>query len=726
MRTSRRVATATTAVSLLSVAIVLAFPRAAVVAGAVPPILVLLALALGLATALARSRACGGPGNGPCGGPGAGDDDARSVGAQAPAGRGLVWRATSAAARVLSPLCPLAAIARRGATRFSRVGGAALCRLSGWRGAAVVFALVALSLLRAWAPLDRPSWQWPGIRPLALFHGRAQTSDALTIYASAQWLRHQGQTLIPGTRRPIYTAWVAATIGATGTAPQRILLLHALFLAVALHAATRAAGRYVGPAVALMVLGLSLGYSQQFVGLMMTESLGLALGLLAVALLLPTLRSWRALPWTGGMLALSTALLVRPGAQFVLPLAALAMVWTLRRTPRRALAALLLAAVAAGAALGTNAWLVARVGDPAAGANSNFGFVLYGLSVDQNWMSGQAHAQQHAADLSERERSAWLVREALDNMRQDPGTLAMAVARRVESFFVDVPPQTGLYLGDRGALVFWPPGWTPQWLSWTPAYLFWGAGGAAALLLRRRRHPGLALLLAATGVGVLLAVPFIWLDGQWRALAPTVPLQALFVSFYLAPRRPPADRPLDGEEKRWELTALSCVALVVLVGLGVAQGVIGRGAAFPLRTNEIDGSAPYIIADPAFASVLEIEPSPSFRWLGPAAMTLEQTRHEVVDWGTDDSLGPVLSRVQPTDHSSLLQTVSIAKPGGCAATLLLASPEQRAALEPITTPMAKLVIEWGEAMPYFGRFGVLRSIEPWPADAARAATVPPS
>lgn len=445
------------------------------------------------------------------------------------------------------------------------------------------------------------------------------------------------------------------------------------------------------------------------------------------------------------MLGLSTALLVRPGAQFVLPLVALAAAWSLRRTPVRAIASLLLAAAATAAVLAVNSTLVARIGDPTAGANSNVGFVLYGLSVNQGWMAGESYALEHAPTLNERERSAWLVKEAIANMQRDPSTVAKAMVARLGSFLEHAPPQTSAYIADRGVLRRWVPGWLEPLLG----FMLFGGGGVVALILHRRGHPGIALVAIAAVAGILLSIPFIWLDGQWRALASTMPLQALIVSFFVAPSRPPALRGASARrnapaepgrsgggrlqasrtvrgtrESVWDSSALAAVALVPLVGAGVAYGVLGRDAVVPLRSTPDGGPTPYVIADPRSARVLLIEPLPEFHWLGPASMTLEQTRHEIADWGVDGSLAPLLERVQPSARSALLQTVSISQPGGCSAALLLVPPDQLATVQSLEGPMAKLGVDWGGGLPYFGLFGVLRSAAEWsPPPASSTAAL---
>lgn len=655
-----------------SVAMVWQWPEAARVAGFIPPALLAIAAAIGLGSLLASAL------------------PARS------AMDGL----------------------RFAGGRLSRTGRCALRRLEGPLGLLLVSMLVTLSLLHAWAPLDPVPWQLAASRGFGVFHDRGQATDALGYLASSQWLVWTGQTQPFGARRPIFIASLATITSIVGLNLQAVVAVQAALLAAALWVAMRVIGRHVGAAVALAAGAIGLGYGQQFIGMTLTEGLGLPLGLLALALLLPAVRRGWGTLLVGGALALGLALIVRPGAILVAAAVPVAVAWIWRRHHRKsAFMGGGLAALGFLGAFAVNVAFEAGMGRPDATSNSNAGYVLYGLSVGSDWTAGEAWLDQHAPDVGEREEAALLTREALRNIRASPGIFIGSMMSALGDFLRSGIAQMSTSFADRGLL----PKSGPWWSS--PAFLVWGVLGPLALILRLRRHPDSGTLLLAIGLGVLATVPLIWRDGLWRALASTLPFQALIATFFLAPRQPPAVRP-DRDAGPWLAMAIlvSLLAACAWTLLGVSRPSAGASATQPhdaaeaLRRRPIgrvvdaQGHAVPIFTAPGRLVMASLEPRPAFQWLGPAALTLEEAQRALRDWADKPGLDCALRRADPEARSLLVQAFAVNPGYGLLAATILVPPDLVEAVLEYEGDLAVLEVDWCENTLYFGDVGVLRGI----------------
>ncbi|MFO0873307.1 MAG: hypothetical protein U0575_04975 [Phycisphaerales bacterium] len=400
------------------------------------------------------------------------------------------WR-DRASPRPASLATRTAVAVARSATRTRRVF---FCACAGrWRlGLATAMALAVASLLRWWAPLPPPVSQWPGVRYLAVAQGRIVDSDALEHWASSQWLRWQGELPRFAARRPLCATLMAAESSLGDGRMQVVLLLNTLLCGAAIWFVARAAGRSLGVWAGLATYAVLLGYAQHFLGLPMTESLGLSLGALGTGLLLRGVETRRPPIWSLGCFALSLGLFARAGAFFVLPAIVLALAWTARRSGRRAwiapVAAAALAASSMTAAFVLNATVFRLTSDGGSTPNSNFAFVAFGLASGGTWTLGQEWIVQHMPMSTEAQQEAALYEETWKRIEADPTVLARSLHSALGAFVAAWGPGVAAHFGDRGLLAAALPS---RWSAWlpanAPAHAIWSILGPLTLLLRLRR-----------------------------------------------------------------------------------------------------------------------------------------------------------------------------------------------------------------------------------------------
>lgn len=657
------------------------------------------------------------------------------------------WR-DRASPRPASLATRTAVAVARSATRTRRVF---FCACAGrWRlGLATAMALAVASLLRWWAPLPPPVSQWPGVRYLAVAQGRIVDSDALEHWASSQWLRWQGELPRFAARRPLCATLMAAESSLGDGRMQVVLLLNTLLCGAAIWFVARAAGRSLGVWAGLATYAVLLGYAQHFLGLPMTESLGLSLGALGTGLLLRGVETRRPPIWSLGCFALSLGLFARAGAFFVLPAIVLALAWTARRSGRRAwiapVAAAALAASSMTAAFVLNATVFRLTSDGGSTPNSNFAFVAFGLASGGTWTLGQEWIVQHMPMSTEAQQEAALYEETWKRIEADPTVLARSLHSALGAFVAAWGPGVAAHFGDRGLLAAALPS---RWSAWlpanAPAHAIWSILGPLTLLLRLRRVGAVAILLVAAALGIVASMPVIYLDGGWRAVAPTMPLMTIVAVFFLADStarrhkatdargRASAEVALDGTTRRSTNLdgvdrAGALLALgVPLVILASALGLIGRRMPpATVRPSASPESVSLVSAPVATLSGVVIERNPSFRWFGPARMAPEDLWREIDDFGQPFPTGATAPRRsnEASEPVALLQSVTITRPPGFAPFMLIA-PE-RALLSAMEArrrdePFEFLGTRLGETA-YYGQFFRMEPLTP-----PRSATAPPS
>jgi hypothetical protein len=182
-------------------------------------------------------------------------------------------------------------------------------------------------------------------------------------------------------RRPIYPAFLATILAITDRNWLWTLLMQSTLVALSIVVLLRATMRLAGPTVALLVLWLLFSFSVQNVfPTTTTESVGLALGVVGLALLLDTAELTDPLLLFLGTACLSVALNARAGAFLALPFLLAAIL--LQSMPWRSKiwsAAIAIAGIACGFAV--HLFLIAYFGGASSASHGNFSYTLYGLSV---------------------------------------------------------------------------------------------------------------------------------------------------------------------------------------------------------------------------------------------------------------------------------------------------------------------------------------------------------
>ena len=395
-----------------------------------------------------------------------------------------------------------------------------LFRRSGWwedlGGLAVTLVLFALPLSGLWNS---------GYSNGSTIGGLLPWSDASAYYADANRLLEGGMMSAFSQRRPLFPGSLAAVLGLVhGNLAAALAVLGAIAILACFLLARevrRSHGAIIG-AVTLVVLFL---FYRTYIGLSLTENLGIALGALALAIL------WRGASSTkmdivlAGIFLLTMAMNARAGAFLVLPLLVLWGAWFFRGKSRISLRFFLGGCVAILLAFLLDTVLRHLIANSGGMAYGNFSYSLYGLVVGNKGFLQVGVDHPEVLAMNGNQLYSYIYQLAFRAFRADP-------MRAVKGLF--------------GA---WRDYLHPTWgafsfvnlklfeildISGTRWALFALSGLGLLGCFWRWRDPHAVLVLVFT-LGVLASVPFVPpLDADlMRAYAATIPLSAIWVALGL-------------------------------------------------------------------------------------------------------------------------------------------------------------------------------------------------
>ena len=297
-------------------------------------------------------------------------------------------------------------------------------------------------------------------------------------------------------RRPIYATFLATVLGLTGRSWLWTLLVQSSLVGLSIAVLLRATSRLAGPGTAILVLWLMFSFSAENVyPSTTTESAGLALGAVGLALMLDAARLEDQRLLFLGAACLSMALNARSGAFFALPFLAVGVFF--QSTPWRSrLSSTIIAIAGIASGFAAQSFLVAHFGGAASASHSNFSYTLYGLSVGgKGW--GQVftdHPELFRGNLSDVQVARLIFDLAWTNIVTSPLLIAKTLAGNLLRFLRDP------LLGMAGLQVLW-------WL------------GAFAIALHWRELS--YRIVGFLSLGVLLSAPVVIQDAGPRIFAAT-------------------------------------------------------------------------------------------------------------------------------------------------------------------------------------------------------------
>lgn len=385
----------------------------------------------------------------------------------------------------------------------------------------------ALPLARLWQTGASDSYVAGGLLPL---------SDAAGYYGDARNILLGIPTGDWAPQRPLFSGLLTSLLALTHQNLQMSLALLVVINAIACWFVAREVKKTHGALVAALLSMQVFFYYRLFIGKTMTENLGLAMGLLAFAVL------WRSAHtkhlWTGllGIFLLAFALNARIGTVFVLPTVILWGTYWFRRSARFSGLFFVggIGAVCLASAL--NLLLLKQVGvSNGSPPFANFSYTLYGIVTHTSWTQVMIDHPE-ITKMSNAERLVAISDLTFALIRQNPWRLVTGVFRGWQGFFWE----------DYSLYSWTATAHSPLDVVLRPLAILgvWGC-------LRNWKTPGASLLLAMA-IGAFLTIPLLPLvDAGIRAYAVTVVILYMFSALGLLLLLKDILRPLLGKMLKW-------------------------------------------------------------------------------------------------------------------------------------------------------------------------------
>ncbi|MEA5511670.1 hypothetical protein VB715_18000 [Crocosphaera sp. UHCC 0190] len=379
-------------------------------------------------------------------------------------------------------------------------------RPSGWLGTLTSFSATLILFASQLSAVWRNA---AGLNKTFSVGGLLPMSDAWNYYKEALRLLEGRDLSGAAAFRPLSHGVLATFLAVTQQNLQLTIAILVLIVAIACFLLAREIQQSHGTITATLVLTIIFFFYRTFIGTVMTENVGLALGAVGLGLL-----------WRGtvretinlcllGIFLLTLALNARAGVFFILPALLLWGTWTFRGRSRFSTYFLIggFSVILLGFIINSIVYKVIASHD--ALGNSNFSYTFYGLIVGGKWHTVFTDYPE-LRNLSDAEQSQKVYQLAFEVLRHDPLALVRGCFRAWKAF-----------LGNDFVFSFAE--------SVKINFILQVLSIIGIINCYRKRQSPMGSLMIAALIGIMLSIPFVppW-DGGIRVHAATIPIVALF------------------------------------------------------------------------------------------------------------------------------------------------------------------------------------------------------
>lgn len=428
-----------------------------------------------------------------------------------------------------------------------------------------------------------------------------------------------------GSRRPLSDSYLAGLLYFARDHVTLALAFAGAFSAAAISLAAIEVRKSMGLLAATLWSWLLLVYCRRYLGEMMSEHAGVAFGALGVALLVRAFAANAIRCLWPGLFILSLALNARAGALIILPVLIAAVTWRWRGSGR--VRVLALATISVAAAFILSILFLKLLGSREGRLMSNYHDSMYGIVFGGNWQQPAADIPDYS-QMDESARAAEIDRRILAAVKANPSLIWRGSVRNWSDFFTNSKAA-------RGPFSFFMHLNTEYVLLVLSAF-----GLLSSLAFWNRLSP----LLLATGVGIVLTVPFVPPPDadRMRAYAATMPLMFLIPAFSFvawqdwmarfAPRLSSSSRPeyrvptnADHASSQLNCYTIPYLAVMLLVP-PFARFVAPISPAVSLKDKGPDIE---LTLDLDRATWIELSSSSDSRWRSPQRVSAEDFKRGI-------------------------------------------------------------------------------------------------
>ena len=420
---------------------------------------------------------------------------------------------------------------------------------------AATLSLFAMPLAGLWASGLSQSVTISGLLPL---------TDASFYYQDSLRIIMRQDISHFSAMRPFFPGFLSFLMYLTDRNFMFSLAIVTAIAAIGIYYTVREIQRTHGTEVAVFLLVILFLYFRHHSGTSMSETLGVPLGALGMALI------WRSLEKRSQTLAIfglficAFALNVRPGTMFILPLILLWSAWVLKKPSEFIAVKFLFIGVAVIAvSFFLNSQYVRLLAEPSGTAFSNFSWALYGLASGGNAYTYVFEQHPELRLIADPEQSRTIYRMALELIVQSPQLFVQGALHNWGMFFSDSWYSAFSFLESETGIVHR----ITRWIIYTLCVL----GFIKWLRKPSDPHSG---LVAVAAIGVLASVPFVPPTDAYRvrlyaaSIVTFGLLPAMGISLLLNLFKLKLPSKADSEIQQSNVSAIFSALLVILVLVG--------------------------------------------------------------------------------------------------------------------------------------------------------------
>lgn len=383
-------------------------------------------------------------------------------------------------------------------------------------GLATTMILFALPLAGAWVS---------GHTQSILISGLIPVSDATNYYIDALRILNGMDMSSFSAMRPIFPGFLAFLLNLTNRNLMSALGILTALMGIASYIATREVQKTHGPEPAVVFLILMFLYFRHHSGTTLSESLGITVSLLGVALLWQgtnTKKEWIALL---GLFLVTFALNIRPGAMFVLPAILLWGGWCFRGERKFSAKFIVTGAMLIASVFLINKMIITVLAGPNQVAFSNFSWAFYGLASGGNSWTYIHEVHPEIFSLGLQEQNQAIYKLAIDLILQSPSLLINGAFKYWGAFFSNSWYNAYSFVAGNNYFINEIARWS-MYLLCLMGFIKWFTD-------RKDEYTSLVSLAA---LGVLFSVPFIPPTDAYRVrlYAATIPVFGLLPALGVA------------------------------------------------------------------------------------------------------------------------------------------------------------------------------------------------
>lgn len=280
-----------------------------------------------------------------------------------------------------------------------------------WIAIAVIAITFSLPLVGVWASGMTDSYILSGMLPM---------SDAGGYYANAMQFPLTGVFSDFASRRPLFNALL---VGLASFSNYNLVQVQSVFIVmVALACALLALKlqNFLHPVSAALVLIVVFFYFRRFSGVISSETLGLALGILGFFFLWDSIKEKKLLVYLIGLFLTTAALLTRAGAFIILPMIILWGILYLRKPEDPVFKFILISFIPLIVAYLINKLIFVAFGAADGVAFSNYSYSLYGLAKGGAYWTQIFEDYPELLDLPNNEQASLAYQLAINLILENP------------------------------------------------------------------------------------------------------------------------------------------------------------------------------------------------------------------------------------------------------------------------------------------------------------------